>query len=267
MNKFFITATGTGVGKTFVTTSLCRQLIEQGKMVAAFKPVISGYGWIDNNYVSLRGGMADVAIQKAQHAETTGLLPAAPSAYSRNDEFIDRQSDSALILQSYGLEITAKNINKISPWRFAAPLSPNMAANREGKNISLDELVAFCKIQEESQADILLAEGVGGVCVPLNDKYTVLDWMVALTDWKIILVTGSYLGTISHTLTAVQALAARNLQIHALIVSESENSPVPLAETIETLANFLPKSVSIVSLPRQQETNCKNMPKISEICV
>lgn len=224
-DKFFITATGTDVGKTFVTTTLCRQLIGQGKKVAAFKPVISGY---------------DVA---------------------------DKQSDSALILQSCGLEITAKNIAKISPWRFAAPLSPDMAAHREGKNISLDELVAFCKEQEKSQADILLAEGVGGVCVPLNDTQTVLDWMVALADWKIILVAGSYLGSISHTLTAIQSLFARNLSLHALIVSESENSPVPLAETIKTLANFLPKSVSIVTLPRQQEQNGENIPKISDICL
>ncbi len=136
-----------------------------------------------------------------------------------------------------------------------------MAAMKEGKTISFDELVAFCKEQEKSHADILLVEGVGGVCVPLNDKQTVLDWMTELKDWKIILVTGSYLGTISHTLTAVQTLAVRNLHVHALIVSESENSTVPFEETIKTLENFLPESVSIVSLPRTHAQ------KISGICL
>lgn len=221
MDKFFITATGTDIGKTLVVTTLCQQLQEAGKKVIALKPVISGYD---------------------------------PD---------DIGSDSALILQSCGFPVTIENIEKISPWRFASPLSPNMAAQREGKNISLDELVVFCKKQEKTKADILLVEGVGGVCTPMNDKYTVLDWIITLNDWKVILVTGSYLGAISHTLTAFQTIAARNLKLHALIVSESENSSVKLAETIQTLANFLPKSVSIVCVPRQKE----KMPKISEICL
>ncbi len=222
MNKFFITATGTDIGKTFVTTTLCRQLIEAGKKILALKPVISGY----------------------------------------NPD--DLQSDTALILESCSLPITQENIEKISPWRFTVPLSPNMAAEKEGKNIVFDELIKFCQEQEKIGADILLVEGVGGVCVPLNDRYTVLDWMSALPDYKIILVSGSYLGSISHTLTAIHALAARNLKLHALIVSESENNSVSLVETAKTLENFIPKSVHIITVPRQHKTN---IPSLKEVCL
>lgn len=225
MDKFFITATGTDIGKTLVVATLCQQLQAAGKKMIALKPVISGY------------------------------------------DSEDMGSDSALILQSCGLSVTTENIEKISPWRFSTPLSPNMAAQREEKKILLDELVVFCQKQEKTKADILLVEGIGGVCTPLNDKYTVLDWIIALNDWKIILVTGNYLGSISHTLTAVKTLAACNLKLHALIVSESENSSVPLVETIQTLANFLPKSVSIVCVSRQKEKIWEKMPKISEICL
>jgi|CXWL01.1.fsa_nt_gi dethiobiotin synthetase len=222
MDKFFITATGTNIGKTFVTTTLCRQLIEAGKKVVALKPVISGY----------------------------------------NPD--DLQNDTALILESCDLPITQENIEKISPWRFVAPLSPNMAAEKEEKKIDFDELISFCKNQGKTSADILLIEGVGGVCVPLNDKYTVLDWMVALPDYKIILVAGSYLGSISHTLTAVQALTARNLKLHALIVSESENSSVSLAETVKTLEKFVPESVAVNSITRQHKTNIASL---KEVCL
>ena len=222
MDKFFITATGTNIGKTFVTTTLCRQLIEAGKKVVALKPVISGY----------------------------------------NPD--DLQNDTALILESCDLPITQENIEKISPWRFVAPLSPNMAAEKEEKKIDFDELISFCKNQGKTSADILLIEGVGGVCVPLNDKYTVFDWMVALPDYKIILVAGSYLGSISHTLTAVQALTARNLKLHALIVSESENSSVSLAETVKTLEKFVPESVAVNSITRQHKTNIASL---KEVCL
>jgi dethiobiotin synthetase len=211
MNKYFITATGTGIGKTFVTTALCSRLIADGKKVVALKPVISGY--------------------------VAG----------------DMESDSLLILQACEQEITEDNIAKISPWRFAAPLSPDMAAQKEGKNISFPELVIFCTEHEKSDADILLVEGVGGVCVPLNEKYMVLDWIEKLEGWKVILVIGSYLGSISHTLTAMHTLAARNIRLHAVIISESEDSNVPLEETIDTLKNFLDKSVIIFKIPRQQK--------------
>ena len=50
--------------------------------------------------------------------------------------------------------------------------------------------------------------GIGGVMVPLNRTHTTLDWMTAL-NLPLILVAGSYLGTISHTLTAVAAVKAR----------------------------------------------------------
>src|SRR5688572_14257631 len=41
--KFFITSSGTGVGKTLVTATLAYQLLAQGKRVSALIPIISGY--------------------------------------------------------------------------------------------------------------------------------------------------------------------------------------------------------------------------------
>ena len=43
INAFFITATGTSIGKTFITAALCHQLSMKGRPVQALKPVISGY--------------------------------------------------------------------------------------------------------------------------------------------------------------------------------------------------------------------------------
>jgi hypothetical protein len=43
VRQFFVTASGTGVGKTLVAAALCRQLVSAGESVRALKPVISGY--------------------------------------------------------------------------------------------------------------------------------------------------------------------------------------------------------------------------------
>jgi dethiobiotin synthetase len=65
----------------------------------------------------------------------------------------------------------------------------------------------------------------------------------------VILVAGSYLGTISHTLTALDVIARRGLAVAALVVSETAGSPVRLDETRDTIARFAPQ-VDVVALPR-----------------
>ena len=84
---------------------------------------------------------------------------------------------------------------------------------------------------------MLLIEGVGGIMVPLDDERTVLDVMMALR-LPLILVTGSYLGTISHTLTALDSLFRRDLNVLAIIVSETPGSTVPLDDTVAAIARF-----------------------------
>ena len=61
--------------------------------------------------------------------------------------------------------------------------------------------------------------------------------------------TGSYLGTISHTLTTLAALRGRGVPIAGLVISESEESPVPPAETAETIARHA-GPLPIALLPR-----------------
>ena len=65
----------------------------------------------------------------------------------------------------------------------------------------------------------------------------------------IILVVGGYLGTISHTLTALDVLAQRKLSIAAIVVAESERNPVALEETVASIARFA-GSVPVIGLPR-----------------
>ena len=196
MKRYFITASGTEIGKTFVTSLFIRQLRAKGKSAAALKPLITGY--------------------------TDETAP---------------ESDTRHLLDALGLPMNAQNIAAISPWRFEAPLSPNMAAQREGRQIDLKEVVNFCNAARNGGEDYLLIEGVGGVLVPLDDQYTVREWIMIL-QMPALLVTGSYLGSISHTLTALEALQSRGIKVAGIVVSESPASPVPLDETLETLSRF-----------------------------
>jgi len=189
----------------------------------------------------------------------TALKPVI-SGYDPDDE----QNDTALILKSCSITPTEEAVEAVSPWRFAAPLAPDMAAAREGKPpVDLEALTAFCRNGGE---DYMLVEGIGGVMTPINDRHTVLDWMAAL-GWPVILVAGSYLGSISHTLMALEVLRARGLSVKALVVSESESS-VLLEDTVATLEKFLLAPIPVVKIPRivAQGDLWKHAPPISGIC-
>jgi dethiobiotin synthetase len=157
-------------------------------------------------------------------------------------------SDPGILLQALGFPMTLQNVERISPWRFRAAISPDLAARREGRRIDVDDVVAFCKSAIEDRREILLIEGVGGIMVPLDEQRTILDVMMAL-QLPLILVVGSYLGTISHTLTALDALFRRDLSVLAIIVSETPGSPVSLDETVAAIARF---AEPVIGLPRQQ---------------
>jgi dethiobiotin synthetase len=203
---FFVTGSGTGVGKTFVMRALLGRLRRQERLVEALKPVVSGF-----------------------------------------DESAVEASDTGRILAALGHPLNEEGVAHVSPWRFAAPLSPDMAAAREGRRIYFDRVVDYCRERSEVEGDVLLIEGIGGVMVPLDDRNTVLDWIAALRV-PALLVTGSYLGTLSHTLTAVAALQGRGVEA-SVIVSESEESPVHLTETVATLRRHLPGR-KIAGFPR-----------------
>jgi dethiobiotin synthetase len=145
-------------------------------------------------------------------------------------------SDSARLLRARGLNVTAANLAAISPWRFAAPLSPDMAAAREHRSVPFAALVEFCRAP--SDTDVTLIEGIGGVMAPLDGEHTVLDWIAAL-DAPTLLVVGSYLGTLSHSLTAAAVLRARGVTLAGIVVSESLEQPAPLHETAAALVRFV----------------------------
>jgi dethiobiotin synthetase len=207
MPAFFVTGTGTEIGKTFVCAGVIRHLRAALRPVRALKPVISGF-----------------------------------------DAMTAPASDSALLLDALGIPLCDEAIAAISPWRFAAPLSPNMAARAEGRSIDLDEVVAFCRqeISAEAGATVLI-EGVGGLMVPLDERRTVLDWIARL-NVPILLIAGSYLGAISHTLTCVEVLRSRGLPPAAILVNESP-AGIALQQTVETIGALAAPS-AVIALPR-----------------
>jgi dethiobiotin synthetase len=156
----------------------------------------------------------------------SGFDPVAPSG-----------SDPAILLEALGREVKPEELQAISPWRFRAPLSPDMAARAEDRAIDFEEVVDFCRAAIAANSGTLLIEGIGGIMVPLDKRHTVLDLMIAL-QLPVILTAGSYLGTLSHVLCAQEVILRHALQLCAIVVSETEDAPLPIEASLASLANF-----------------------------
>lgn len=140
---------------------------------------------------------------------------------------------------------------EISPRRYGAPLAPNLAARLEGDTLRMADLIADCRTWLEARdTGLALVEGAGGVMSPMTDDATNLDLMTALA-LPVLLVAGSYLGTASHLLTALEVLRSRDLTVAAIVISESLDAP-DLAQTEEMLRAFEARTPIVVA-PRNPD--------------
>jgi len=155
-------------------------------------------------------------------------------------------SDLATLIAALGLPFSPETIERMSPWRFRAALPPDLAAQFEKRRIDVDEVVDYCKTAIERRRGVLLIDGVGGIMTPLDPSRTMLDVMMALR-LPLILVTGSYRGALSHTLTALDSLFRRDMSLLATIVSETPGSKVPLDEVVTSISRF---TEPVIGLPR-----------------
>jgi len=130
------------------------------------------------------------------------------------------ESDPGRLLTAAGAPLTAEALERISPWRFRAPLAPPSAARLEGRDLRFDAIVAWTQERSASSAaDLVVVEGVGGLMSPIAKGATSLDLSHAVGG-ETVLVVGSYLGAISHGLTALEVLRAHGRPPLAVVASE-----------------------------------------------
>lgn len=108
-----------------------------------------------------------------------------------------------------------KSIFHPNAYALQTPASPHYSAAIEGVTIDLNA------IKEPKTKNHLVIEGAGGVFVPLNETDTIID--LIQPDYKVIVVSRHYLGSINHTLLTIEALKSRNISIAGIIFSGDEN--------------------------------------------
>ncbi len=105
----------------------------------------------------------------------------------------------------------------VSPERFAPAVSPHLAAELAGRSIEPRALVAHARAAGAA-ADALVAEGVGGLLVPLTPSWTVRD-LAAELGLPVLIAARPGLGTINHTLLTLEAARAAGLEVRGVVLT------------------------------------------------
>lgn len=167
-----------------------------------------------------------------QGRSTLGMKPIASGADEINGVLHNEDVDSL---------IAASNVKAqqeiVAPYLMRTPAAPHIVAALE--NLKMDvQHIACCYQQAQDLADVILVEGVGGYCVPLDDETSTVDLAQALS-LPVILVVGMRLGCINHALLTAQAIAASGLRLAGWVANTLDPEMKFFEENVQALKQRL----------------------------
>lgn len=186
---FFVTGTDTGVGKTRASCALIHALRQAGHArVVGMKPVAAGCDWVDGE-------------------------DGRPGHWLNEDVAALRAASSLAVPPAFD-----------NPYALPDPLSPHIAARRDGQRIDLSHIEAsFHALRQH--ADAVVVEGAGGFIVPLSEPEPADAVGDEASGWAtsadlaqrlglpVVLVVGVRLGCLNHALLTQEAMASRGLRL------------------------------------------------------
>jgi dethiobiotin synthetase len=200
----FVSGTGTGVGKTVLSAALLAAMVAAGEQARAHKPVVTGLD------------------------EPPGEWPA----------------DHELLARAAGMAP-----EEVAPLRFGPAVSPHLAAELAGRRLDPAQLLAAARGAsniarasaatqrpavsgggKETVEGPVIVEGVGGLLVPLVERFTVRDLAVAL-GLPLLIAAPPGLGTINHTLLTLHSARAAGLEVRAIVLTPWPEQPSVMEES------------------------------------
>ncbi len=195
---FFITGTDTGVGKTIIAGALILAIRSLGLRVCGMKPIETG------------------CLKSKFKAQSSKL---------KVKEKVLIPSDGIFLKEIADMD---DSIDVITPIRLENPLAPFPASEIEGIPVDIEKIKnVYAELAKKYDAVVI--EGIGGLLVPINYNYFVLD-LAKDFGLPIIIVSRSGLGTINHTLLTVNYAMKEGLNVAGIILNYSRPPENTLAE-------------------------------------
>ena len=150
------------------------------------------------------------ALAAALRADGVDVAAFKPAVTGIDEPEDGRPADHELLAAAAG-----RPAEEVTPHRFGPAVSPHLAAELAGTALEPAALVAAARAL---RAEVVVAEGVGGLLVPLTLGYTIRDLAVDL-GWPVVVAARPGLGTINHSLLTVESARAAGLDVRAVVLT------------------------------------------------
>ena len=224
-NSFFITSTGTNIGKTYCTIEIIKSLIKKKIEVNPFKPILSGFN-----------------SKKIEQSDSYKIL----RTIKKNIDIKDIKSMTPWLFN-----------NAIAPSLAAEKENKNLEYNQV-LNWCLDKIN-----YKNNKNSINIIEGAGGILVPIEKEKTILDLIVDLRI-PVILVVGNYLGSVSHTLSVVKNIQFSKLNIINIIINQNNDCDLDIDDTKKLIDTNLTNKIITRKIYKESNYQSKEMQLITK---
>jgi dethiobiotin synthetase len=185
---------------------------------------------------------AVIARSHAEAGERVAVFKPAVSGLADGGE-----ADHTLLRRAAG---STQSDDEIAPYRYDPPVSPHLGAELAGEGIEPRRLLDAARTAS-AEGDFLVAEGVGGLLVPLTLGYLVRDLARELA-LPLVIAASPGLGTINHTLMTVEAARAVGLEVAAVVLTPWPDDPSAVEasnrEAIERLGGVRVETLTTIEL-------------------
>ena len=224
-NSFFITSTGTNIGKTYCTVEIIKSLIKKKKLVNPYKPILSGFN-----------------IKKIEESDSYKILRPIKKTWDIKDiKSITPWLFNNAIAPSLAAEKENKSLdyNQVFDWCFD---KINYKNNKNSLNI---------------------IEGAGGILVPIEKEKTIFDLIVDLKV-PVILVVGNYLGSVSHTLSVIKNIQFSKLNIINIIINQNNDCDLDIDDTKKLIDTSLINKIITRKIYKESNYESKEIQLITK---
>lgn len=157
-----------------------------------------------------------------------GMKPVAAGCTRTPAGWVNDDVETLRAASGIALPVPAMNV-----YLFNAPIAPHIAAEEEGVEIDVDEILhRFRRLAE--MADVVMVEGAGGWMVPLDERMTMADLADELA-LPVVLVVGMRLGCINHALLTARSIEDSGLRLAGWVANRIDAGMARFEENLATL--------------------------------
>jgi dethiobiotin synthetase len=189
------------------------------------------------------------------------MKPFATGRSEYSKEF--RSKDLAVFARAIKFNEKEENLN---PYFYPLPCAPHMASSLLNlPPISIGHAIKKFKFLQKKY-EYLVVEGIGGLMVPLDRKYTVLNF-IKLIKLGVIIVATPKLGTFNHILLSVKICQSNGIPIKGLVINKMPINPSQVEAAIPSFIQNYTKLpiLGVIPTMKSLQLNESTFSKISKL--